>query len=454
VTVLRARPAAGDRLAEAIASAELPNYVYSYPSKRAYRPVDPPITLEQAWASHRGALNLYLHIPFCGYRCSFCTLFLTTKHTEDLVDAYVASVGRQLRMYGSLLRDARIVSLYIGGGTPTTLTAGQFGAVFEALHDAFPQVAADAEIGVEGSPDTVRADLLAALRGYGVNRISMGVQSLVPEEAARAGRRYPIERVHEAAAIIAAAGFDNVNYDLIFGLEGQTRDSWMRSLEGTLALGPDTLTIYPIVFRPLTVIDRHRARSEDGFLSNEAKYGLYDETVDVLAALGYRQNTFVRFSKRPDDGLLQEVSDFGGVPLLGLGAGARSYSPLLHYSTDFAVRSTSTHRIIEGFVSHEHRPDEQPSIGFLVTEDEARRRYCILNLSLGRLDRLRYERSFGADLSEWQEELDALIAAECAVRELDGSIVLTRKGFKYSNVIATLFQSAEVSALEESYVPA
>jgi len=454
MTGLRARPTARDRLAAAIAAAELPNYVYSYPSKRAYRPLDPPVSLEQAWTSQRGALNVYLHVPFCGYRCSFCTLFLTTKHSDDLVEGYVASVGRQLRMYGSLLRGAQIVSVYVGGGTPTTLTERQFAAVFEALHAAFPDVSTGAEIAVEGSPDTIRPELLAALRGLGVNRISMGVQSLDPDEAARAGRRYPIERVREAADVIAAAGFDNVNYDLIFGLEGQTRDSWMRSLHGTLALGPDTLTIYPIVFRPLTVIERHLARSHDGFLSNEAKYALYDETVDVLAELGYRQNTFVRFSKRPDDGLLQEVSDFGGTPLLGLGAGARSYSPVLHYSTDFAVRSTSTHRIIESFVAHEHRPDERPTIGFLVTEDEARRRYCILNLSLGRLDRTRYERSFGTDLSEWQEELDALVAADCAFREPDGTTVLTRKGFKYSNVIATLFQSPEVSALEASYVPA
>jgi oxygen-independent coproporphyrinogen-3 oxidase len=453
MNVVRDRPAARERLAAAIAGAELPNYFYSYPSKRAYRPVDPPITLERAWSGHRGALNLYLHVPFCGYRCSFCTLFLTTKHSEDLIDAYVASVGRQLRMYGRLLADARVVSLYIGGGTPTTLDERQFATIFEALHGAFGDIAPEAEIAVEGSPDTMRAGLLAELRRLGVNRISMGVQSLVPEEAARAGRRYPIQQVHESAAMIAAAGFDNVNYDLIFGLEGQTRDSWMRSLRGTLALGPDTLTVYPIVFRPLTVIDKHHARSQEGFLSNEQKYALYDETVDVLSARGYRQNTFVRFSRRTADGLLQEVSDFGGVPLLGLGAGARSYSPVFHYSTDFAVRSTSTQRIIEGFVEHEHRPDETPSIGFVMTAEETRRRYCMLNLSLGRLDSTRYRRAFGTDLAEWDEELTALVSSGCAIRQEDGSVVLSRTGFKYSNVIGTLFQSDAVTALEESYVP-
>ncbi len=213
------------------------------------------------------------------------------------------------------------------------------------------------------------------------------------------------------------------------------------------------MTLYPIVFRPLTVIGRHHERSTREFLDNSAKYALYDEAVDTLSGLGFRQNTFVRFSRRPVDGLLQEVSDFAGTPLLGLGAGSRSYSPLLHYSTDFAVRSPSTAEIISGFVDHEHTPDQAPSIGFVMDPDETRRRLCILNLSLGRLDRAAYESASGASLQDWNEELDALVTAGCAERAADGSVVLTRLGFKFSNVIATLFQSPAVDALEGAYVP-
>lgn len=454
MTSTTSRSAARARLAEAIASCELPNYVYSYPSKRAYRPVDPPMTLAEAWSGHRGALNLYLHIPFCGYRCSFCTLFLTTNHPAEMVDQYVGSLQRQIAMYGQLLAGSQVVSVYIGGGTPTTLTPAQFEAVFAALHEAFPDIAPGSEIAVEGSPDTMRKDLLVTLRDLGVNRISMGVQTLDPDEARRAGRRYPIDRVREAAELISTIGFANVNYDLIYGLEGQTRESWLRSLHGTLELGPDTVTLYPIVFRPLTVIDRHHGRAGAAFLTNREKYGLYDDAVDILTELGFRQNTFVRFSRRPVDGLLQETADFGGVPLLGLGAGSRSYSPRLHYSTDFAVRSPSTNDIITGYGGHRHDSAETPRIGFVISPDEARRRYCILNLSLGRLDRQAYERAFATALDEWRDELDALVDAGCAERDADGSLVLTREGFKYSNVIATLFQSTAVTALEERYVPA
>ncbi|MEP6854049.1 MAG: radical SAM protein [Pedococcus sp.] len=441
-----------ERLTAAIHDSDLPNYVYSYPSKRAYRHLDPPVTIAQAWAGHHGPVNLYLHIPFCGYRCSFCTLFLTTNPPPDLVDRYVASLRRQLAVYGELLDGSEVVSVYVGGGTPTTLTPAQFSDLVAGIHEAFPRRSPDLEFAVEGSPDTMERTLLTTMRDLGVNRISMGVQTLDPEEARRAGRRYPIEQVHEAAALIDDVGFDNVNYDLIYGLEGQTPDSWRRSLEGTLALGPDTVTLYPIVFRPLTVIGRHHERSTREFLDNTAKYALYNEAVDTLSGLGFRQNTFVRFSRRPGDGLLQEVSDFAGTPLLGLGAGARSYSPILHYSTDFAVRSPSTAEIISGFVDHEHTPDQAPSIGFVMDADETRRRLCILNLSLGRLDRTAYEQASGGCLEDWREELDALVAAECATREADGSLVLTRLGFEFSNVIATLFQSPAVDALEGAYV--
>ncbi len=441
------------RLEHAITTAELPNYVYSYPPKRAYRAVDPPMTIAEAWSGHRGPLNLYLHIPFCGYRCAFCTLFLTTNHRDGLIDRYVNSLCRQITMYGELLSDAEVVSIYIGGGTPTILEESQFEALFGALRSAFPRIAPSAEVGVEGSPDTIRPELLSVLRAVGVNRVSMGIQTLDPQESQRAGRRYPLERVAEAAAAITSAGFANVNYDLILGLEGQTRQSWLHSLDATLALGPDTITIYPIVFRPLTVIDRHHARSDDGFMMNEQKYALYEETVKLLTGRGFRQNTFVRFSRRETDGLQQEVADFAGVPLLGLGAGSRSYSPRLHYSTDFAVRRTSTNEIIQGYADHTHSADEFPRIGFVMTPDESRRRYCILNLSLGRLDRSTYELHFADSMDQWRPEIDALVETGCAQIADDGSVELTPRGFMYSNVIATLFTSTAVTELEESYVP-
>jgi oxygen-independent coproporphyrinogen III oxidase len=448
---------ARERLRQAIAASEMATYVYSYPSKRAYRQVEPPRTLADVWVGYSGPINLYLHVPFCGYRCSFCTLFLTTDHTPELRDEYVAALRRQISVYGELLPDVEVVSVYIGGGTPTTLTPRQFDAVFGALHDSFPRFAPDAEVGVEGSPDTMTAETLAALLDLGVNRVSMGIQTLDEEELRRVGRGHTVGVIEQAVEAIARTGFDNVNYDLIYGLEGQTRETWLDSLSRTVDFGPQTLTLYPIVFRPLTAIAKKRARDQSAFLENESKYALYDESADYLHARGFRQDSFVRFTTLDHDGYQQEAADFSGVPLVGLGAGARSYANSVHYGTEFAVRKPGTLGIIAGFVDHEHRPDERVGLGFVLDGDEQRRRFCILQLSLGQLDPRAYARRFGdasSLASDFGEELDALAAEGCVERDGAGVLRLTRKGLKFSNVVATLFKSPAVAALEDAFVPA
>lgn len=441
-------------LAEAIATSELPVYVYSYPSKRAYRPLDARHDLRNTWVGHSGPVNLYVHIPFCGYRCSFCTLFLTTAHGADTRQRYVESLQRQIRLYGRLLGEVEVESLYFGGGTPTVLDPAQFAAIFSALREAFPVWKPTAEISVEGSPDTMRRELLEALSGLGVNRISMGLQTLDAEEAEHVGRRYGIETVHAAVEAIGSFDFENVNYDLIYGLEGQTRDSWLRSLHATIEFDPGTVTLYPVVVRPLTAIAKRKRLREDRFVPNRTKYELYDESVGILGERGFRQNSFVRFSRCSTDGLRQEASDFSGVPLIGFGAGSRSYAAKLHYGTDFAVRRQPTEAIIGSFIEREHSGHDVPGLGFVMSAAEERRRHCILNLSLGRLDGRVYRRTFEREIREdFGRELDALEAEGCVVTDEHGVHRLTDLGFKYSNLIGALFKSAEVAELERSFVP-
>jgi oxygen-independent coproporphyrinogen-3 oxidase len=445
---------ARQRLRRAIAAQELPNYVYSYPSKRAYRPITPAPSIREVWADAPSALNVYAHIPFCGYRCAFCTLFLMTGQTDELVDRYVDSLVSQARLYGELLEGRDVVSIYVGGGTPTSLTPTQLERLFAGLAEAFPRRDARLECSIEASPDTVTPELLACVRALGVNRLSMGLQTLDPEELRRVGRRYSADIVPSVIESVGAAGFENVNYDLIYGLEGQTRASWLRSLQATIAFAPQTITIYPVVFRPLTAIQKRRERDGDRFADDADKYDLYDLSVDVLAAAGYRQDSVVRFTTLDHDGYQQEAADFSGVPLVGLGAGARSYAPTVHYGTDFAVGRSATTEIIAGFVDHDHRADEPLTLGFVLDEEEQKRRWCVLNLSLGRLDPAAYAHRFpGSDLADFADELSALEEEDCVRVDGTGSVVLTAKGFKYSSVNATLFRSPAVTELERSYVP-
>jgi oxygen-independent coproporphyrinogen-3 oxidase len=442
------------QLRRAIAELEFPNYIYSYPPKRAYRPFAERPDLCSCWHDQQGDVNVYLHIPFCNYRCTFCTLFLTTAHTADQQEAYVEAVERQIRLYGELIGHLRVASIYLGGGTPTVLSPAQFGRVFAALRGEFPLLAPTAEVSVEGTPDTMTPETLDCLRSLGVNRISMGIQSFHPDEMWRAGRRYGVEVAVQAIENIRRAGFENLNLDLIYGLEGQTLDSWQMSLTKTLAFSPATLSLYPAVFRPLSGIYKLKSRTPEIFPGERLRGEMYDLSVELLAKRGYRQESSIRFTRHPLGGYRQEASDFQGAPLLGLGAGARSYCGDIHYTTDYAVGKRSTLEIIGAFVERHRQPRYDLEFGFQLDRDETERRFVILNLLLDQLSLPLYAQRFGGDPRErFAEELAALASEGCIEIGGDGCVRLTRRGFKFSNIVGNLFYSDAVRELEASYSP-
>jgi oxygen-independent coproporphyrinogen-3 oxidase len=443
-----------NELRRAIEAMDFPNYIYSYPPKRAYRPFAERLDLRDSWREQQGDLNVYLHIPFCNYRCTFCTLFLTTAQTPDQVESYVEAVENQIRLYGELIGHLRVASIYLGGGTPTVLSPGQFGRIFAALRSEFPRLAPEAEVSIEGTPDTMTPEILDCLLSLGINRISMGIQSFHPDEMWRAGRRYGVQVAVDAIENIRRAGFENFNLDLIYGLEGQNLDTWQMSLSKTLSFSPATLSLYPAVFRPLSGIHKLKSRSPEIFPRERLRGEMYDMSVDLLAERGFRQESSIRFTRHAPGGYRQEASDFQGVPLLGLGAGARSYCGDLHYTTDYAVGKRSTLEIIGAFIERHRQPRYDLEYGFQLDRDEAERRFVILNLLLDQLSLPPYVQRFGTDpLERFAKEVEALESEGCIDRDGDGNVRLTRRGFKFSNLVGNLFYSERVKELEASYSP-
>jgi len=439
-------------LQQRMAEEYLPNYVYSYPSKRAYRPFNPPLSQRQIWEGVESAsLNIYAHVPFCRYRCSFCTLFVTTMDSEILKQEYVDSLCRQTEMMGSIIECESVESIYIGGGTPTTLSPQQFEQLLGCMYEALPPLGPSAEVCVEGSPDTMTADLLGPLCDLGVTRISVGLQTLDDGELKGIGRPYTFETVERAIHNIRSIPFDSFNLDLIYGLSGQTMESWMRSLDTALAWEPTTLTLYPVVFRPLSVIEKQRHRHT--FATDTDKYSMYDSAVYRLRSLGYRQESLVRFTKaQTHSGYVQEHSDFSGNPLLGLGTSSRSYAHNVHYATEFPVRLGAANRAISEFASARHDPEEEVALGIVLDDEELLRRYLILNLSLGRLSVRKALEYYGARYHMFVPHIEALTAEGLVCLTEDDAIELTEMGFKYSSLVGDLFRSSNVAKLEELFV--
>ncbi len=152
------------RLEEGIKKSELYNYVYGYPSKRAYRKFPDPIKIDHIWRNNSQDVNIYIHVPFCKQRCAYCTLFTTTKHTPELIETYVEKICEQIKFYSRYANGRSLTSIYFGGGTPTTLSLQQFERIFQTIDKYYTKKSNDIETNVEGTPSTFTLPMLQTLK--------------------------------------------------------------------------------------------------------------------------------------------------------------------------------------------------------------------------------------------------------------------------------------------------
>lgn len=202
------------------------SYVYAYPHKTAYRPLEDRPSLRSLWAAEpKDALSLYLHIPFCEVRCGFCNLFTRIGAPEELTTRYLDALERQAGAVRDALGDegpVRFAAAAFGGGTPTFLTAGELERLCDIAEKRMGADLRSVPLSVETSPSTATADRLAVLADRGTTRISIGVQSFVAEEARAAVRPQRRADVDAALGRIREARIPLLNIDLIYGIDGQT----------------------------------------------------------------------------------------------------------------------------------------------------------------------------------------------------------------------------------------
>ena len=278
------------------------------------------------------ALGLYIHIPFCARKCPYCD-FNTYAGLESLHDATVDALCIEMERWGPRLAGRTVSTVFVGGGTPTVLTAAQLERVFGAVHRCFT-VDAGAEITCEANPGTVDQAKFGVLRSLGVNRLSMGVQSFQPAELHFLGRIHSVEDVGQAFATARKAGFDNINLDFIFGLPGQTEASWCDTLERALALAPEHLSLYSLIVEPNTPLF-HWVENGSVPEPDEDQAALhYERAMERLAAGGYIQYEVSNWARRTgacrDDETPELASRHNLIywrndDYLGIGPGAHSH---------------------------------------------------------------------------------------------------------------------------------
>jgi oxygen-independent coproporphyrinogen-3 oxidase len=448
-----------------LASSPYVGYSYAYPHKTAYRGLEPPVALDELWTDEaRDALFLYIHIPFCEMRCGFCNLFTQARPQDGLVASYLQTLERQARRVARALGPVQFARCAVGGGTPTQLDAADLARLCELAGQIMGADFRTIPVSIEASPETTTPEKLAVLAARGVTRLSLGVQTFVEAEAHAVGRPQKTPRVLAALDAIRAAGFPVLNIDLIYGLPGQTLDTWLESLRQALRFRPEELYLYPLYVRPLTGLGRSDKEWDD------IRLLCYRAGRALLLDEGYEQVSMRMFQREKGTQLISaegctsrpvSATEMRCVPfspvyccqedgMVGLGCGARSYTRSLHYSTEYAVGARGVREIIAAYIA---RPDEsfdRADYGFRLDEDEQRRRYLIQSLlTRDGLDPAAYRRRFGSSASDDFPELNELEAL--GLVETAEGWRLTDEGLERSDVIGPWLYSPVVQQRMEEY---
>ena len=235
-------------------------------------------------------LGIYLHIPFCSAICSYCN-FNRGLLDADLKRRYVLALEREIRFPQEVrLRESNFAAdtIFFGGGTPSLLDPEEVGRLITACRESF-DVARDTEITLETNPETVTPERLDGFLAAGVNRISFGVQSFDDEELKRLGRIHSAARAREAIGLARTAGFRNLSFDLMLWLPGQSFSSWLRTVDESIALAPDHLSLYLLELYPNAPLKEAMARQPWSQVPDDEAADMYLAGLDRLDGAGFEQ---------------------------------------------------------------------------------------------------------------------------------------------------------------------
>lgn len=234
--------------------------------------------------------SLYVHVPFCAQKCSYCAFF-SEASSGEVINRYVGALIREL---GLVAHDLKPRTVFFGGGTPSLLNLRQWEAILEAMQQL--NLLGAAEWTVECNPATVSLDKARLLRSYGVNRISMGVQSLDTALLERLGRIHTREMVFKSFDILRKAGFENVNLDLMFAIPGQTLEVWGDTLNEAMALGSEHLSSYEVIYEEDTALYA-QLKAGEFEVNEDLACGMYEELVERAGKAGYLRYEIANFAR-------------------------------------------------------------------------------------------------------------------------------------------------------------
>jgi oxygen-independent coproporphyrinogen-3 oxidase len=373
--------------------------------------------------------GIYIHIPFCKSRCSYCD-FATGIYQQELADRYVDALVRDIKTTRHCNPSADVDTIYFGGGTPSMLSPAQIDRLLQAVNECF-NLTPTAEITMEINPGSVTEIGLRAFRNAGINRASFGAQTFNDNELARLGRAHTAADTVQTFDALRTAGFDNISFDLIAGLPGQGMSTWEANVEQALALEPEHLSFYLLEVHAGTPLAQHIERGIQPKPDEDLAGEMYALMLERAAQAGYEHYEISNLSRRGLESR-HNTKYWTGAPYFGFGCSSHSYDGLNHrWSNERDVA-----KYVSLIESGESPVVEQADLSL----DELRAEAVFLGMRLMKgLNTREYQQLFGVDIREEHRE-DFSRFQEAGLIEFDGDLVrLTRAGALMSNEVFARF---------------
>lgn len=384
----------------------------------------------------RPSLGLYIHIPFCRSKCDYCD-FYSLSGREDRMADYQKALLTHIKETAPLAEAFRVDTIYFGGGTPSFYGSTRLCELLTAIKKYY-HVAKDAEITTEANPDSVNLSSLKQLKRAGFNRLSMGMQSSCPEELAAVHRPHTAIQVDEAVTAARKAGFSNLSLDLIYGLPGQTTESWQKSVEHALSLVPQHLSCYGLKVEEGTPLAQ-RVEAGEILPDDDFQADLYLWTVGRLERAGYPQYEISNFAK-PGFSSRHNLRYWNSQPYIGFGPGAHS---------DFGSRRYSFVRNLEDYIKGISEGGPILDEDDLIPQRERSGEYLMLRLRTTQgIEEWEYRGSFFMDFDPIRRRLEEFASHGWAT-ETKGRWHFTPEGFLLSNqLIGDILEHQEESRFD------
>jgi oxygen-independent coproporphyrinogen-3 oxidase len=376
------------------------------------------------------AAGIYLHIPFCKSRCSYCDFATDVYKSGEAVERYVSALVKEVSRFSTEQSKTQINTIYFGGGTPSLLTPKQLEKILDSIYAKF-SVESEIELTMEMNPATMTLETVREYRHLGVNRASFGAQTFDDTELKRLGRKHTAQDVRETIELLRDAGFTNVSFDLIAGLPRQTMKDWERNLDEALKLNPEHLSLYLLEVHEATPLAEQirsgRQPTPDEDLAGE----MYELMIDKVLAKDYGQYEISNFAK-PGFESRHNSKYWLCDPVYAFGVSAHSF--------DGAKTRWANERDTNAYVSLLENGKSPVVEEDVLSAKQLSAEFAFLNLRLSKgLNLQDYKNRFGIDLQkELADDFKNLTEAEL-IELKNNNLKLTRKGMIYSNEVFSVF---------------